>query len=50
MSFTPGAILYIIAIVVFVAAALSVNVGGIALIPVGLACVAAGLLLDRPRR
>lgn len=46
---TPGAILYIIAIVIFVAAAVGVNVGSIALLPIGLAAMAAGLLLDRKR-
>ena len=46
MRLTVGAILYIVAIVVFIALAIGVKVSNVDLLPIGLAAVAAGLLLD----
>jgi hypothetical protein len=49
MSWSIGAILYIVAIVVFIAMAVGVKVG-VDLLPIGLAAIAAGLLLGGVRR
>lgn len=47
MRFTPGAILLIVAIVLFVLAAFGVALGGLDLVTLGLAAFAAAFLADR---
>ena len=49
MRLSIGAIFFIVAIIVFIALAIGVKVNNVDLLAVGLAAIAAGLLLDRPR-
>lgn len=49
MKFTPGAILLIVAVVIFVAVAVGVNVGNIQLLPLGLAAFAAAFVIGGTR-
>ena len=50
MRLSVGAIFYIVAIVVFIALAIGVKVSNVELLPIGLAAMTAGLLLDGARR
>ena len=47
MRFTPGAILLIVAVVLFLLAAFGINLGGLDLVTLGLAAFAAAFLFDR---
>jgi hypothetical protein len=50
MRLGVGGILLVIAIIVFIALAVGIKVSNIELLPIGLAFLAAGLLLDGARR
>jgi hypothetical protein len=47
MRFTPGAILLIVAVVLFLLAAFGIPLGGLDLVSLGLAAFAAAFLADR---
>jgi hypothetical protein len=47
MKFTPGVILLIVAIVLFLLAAFGIDLGGLDLVTLGLAAFAAAFLADR---
>ena len=47
IKFTPAVILYAVALVLFLLAAIGANVGTIGIANLGLASLAAGLIVDR---
>jgi len=47
IKFTPGVILYVVALVLFLLAAIGANVGAIGIANLGLASLAAGFIVER---
>lgn len=47
MKFTPGVILFIVAVVFFLLAAFAIDLGGLDLVTLGLAAFAGAFLVDR---